>query len=52
VKATHKFNLARVGRQYERVDLEVEAATVDEATKEIKDAWQVYRNQVIEGKVQ
>jgi hypothetical protein len=52
MKVTRKFNPARVGHPYESIDFEVEASTVDETIREIDDAWQVYRKQIIEGKVQ
>ena len=42
--------VARIGHQRESIDFEVEESTVDEAIKEIDQARQVYRKQIIEGR--
>lgn len=47
-----KFNLSRIGRSYESIDIEVECDTIEEAIARIEDAWKMYCKAIIEGRVQ
>jgi len=52
VKVRRHFNLDRIGHRYESIDIEVEADTIEQAVKEIEEAWRYYNKQIVEGKVQ
>lgn len=47
-----KYNLSRIGRSYESIDIEVEADRIDDAIALIEDAWRAYCQAILEGKVQ
>lgn len=52
MKIRRKFNLSRVGHNYESVDIEVESGTIEEAMLTIEDAWRAYCKAIVEGRVQ
>lgn len=52
MKVRRKFNLGRIGHQYESLDIEVEAETIDEAAELIEKAWEHYCRLVVEDKIQ
>jgi len=52
VKVTRKFNLARIGHQYESIDIEVEGNDINEIIEAIEKAWREYCKAIVDGKVQ
>lgn len=52
MKVRRKFNLARVGHQYESIDIEVEGEDIDDIIQEIESAWQYYCKALVKGTVQ
>lgn len=52
MKIRHKFNLARIGHQYESIDIEVEGTDVEGLIKEIDEAWRMYCKAIVEERVQ
>jgi len=52
MKIRRKFNLDRIGKSYEMVDIEVEADTKEECVQQIEEAWRYYCKMIVEGKVQ
>lgn len=52
MKVCRKFNLSRIGKSYETIDIEVEAETIESAIQMIEDAWRSYCKSIVEGKVQ
>lgn len=52
MKIRRKFNLARVGRQYESIDIEVEGTDVEALINEIEETWRAYCKAIVEERVQ
>lgn len=52
MKVTRKFNLARIGHQYESIDIEVEGENIADIIVEIGNAWKAYCRAIAEGVVQ
>jgi hypothetical protein len=52
MKVTRKFNLARVGHQYESIDIEVEGEKIEDIIVEINNAWKAYCKAIVDGVVQ
>ena len=52
MRVTRKFNLARIGHQYESIEIEVEAETIETCVQLIEEAWRYYNKMIVEGKVQ
>jgi hypothetical protein len=46
-----KFNLSQIGKSYESIDIEVEADTIEEAIKQIENAWRLYCKAIVDGTV-
>lgn len=51
-KIRRKYNLGRIGHQYESIEIEVECDSIEEAIQLIEDAWRGYCRAIVEGKVQ
>lgn len=47
-----KFNLSRINRSYESVDIGVYAESIEEAIQKIEEAWRYYCKMIVEEKVQ
>jgi hypothetical protein len=52
MKVTRKFNLARIGHQYESIDIEVEGEDIGKIILEITEAWKAYLKAIVDGVVQ
>lgn len=52
MKVTRKFNLARIGHQYESVDIEIEGENLAEIIVKIDDAFRAYCKAIQNGVVQ
>lgn len=52
MRVMRKFNLGRVGHPYECVDIEVEAETIEDAIRQIDEAWKIYCKAIVDGVVQ
>lgn len=52
MKVTRKFNLARIGHQYESIDIEVESEDIEDAIQRIEEAWRAYCKAIVDGRVQ
>lgn len=52
MKVRRKFNLARIGHQYESIDIEVEGENIEDIIQEIEQAWRDYCKAIVEEKVQ
>ena len=52
MKVTRKFNLARIGHQYETVDIEIEGETLADIILQIDEAWRAYSKAITSGVVQ
>lgn len=52
MRVRRKFNLSRIGKNYESIDIEVEAKTIEEAIQRIEAAWRAYCKAIAEGLVQ
>ena len=52
MKVTRKFNLARIGHQYESIDIEVEGEKIEEIVSQINEAWKAYLKAIVDGVVQ
>jgi len=52
MRVTRKFNLGRVGHQYESLEIEVEAYSIEKAAEIIEESWKTYRTLMKEGKIQ
>lgn len=46
-----KFNLQRIGIQYESVDVEVEGKDVQSLIEKIEQVWKTYSEAIVNGKV-
>ena len=42
MKVTRKFNLGRIGQQYESIEIEVEGELINDIIVKIDDAWKAY----------
>lgn len=52
MKVTRKFNLGRIGHQYESIDIEVEGEDIQKMIEEINEAWKAYCKAIVDGLVQ
>lgn len=52
MKVRRKYNLSRIGKTYESVDIEVEGNDIEEIIERIEKAWRAYCKAVVEGRVQ
>lgn len=52
MKVRRKFNLGRIGHQYESIEIEVEGNKIDQLIQEIEEAWEKYCRAIVDGKVQ
>jgi hypothetical protein len=52
VKVTRKFNLGRIGHQYESIEIEVEGENIADIIVQIDEAWKAYLNAINIGVVQ
>ena len=52
MKVTRKFSLARIGHQYESVDIEIEGERMEEIIVKIDEAWKTYSAAIKNGVVQ
>jgi hypothetical protein len=52
MKVRRHFNLDRIGKKYESIEIEVETETVVEAVDQIETAWRFYCKMIAEGTVQ
>lgn len=49
MRVRRHFNLARIGHQYDSIEIEVETSTIDEAITEIQKAWEAYCQAITKG---
>ena len=47
-----KYNLSRIGKSYESIDIEIEGDDINTIIQQIEEAWRAYCQAIIEGKVQ
>jgi len=52
VKVRRKYNLGRIGHQYESIEVEVEGEDIKDIIKRIEDAWRAYCGAIVDGLVQ
>lgn len=54
MKVRRKFNLVRISVEnpYETLDIELEAESIEEALKQIEEAWRLFCKWKSEGKIQ
>lgn len=52
MKVRRKFQLERIGKRYESIDIEVEVETIEEAIAWIERAWRAYCKAIVEERVQ
>jgi IS1 family transposase len=52
MKVTRKFNLGRIGHQYESVEIEAEGPNIEHIIAEIDRAWKAYSKSIKEGIVE
>jgi hypothetical protein len=52
MKVRRHFNLDRIGRRFDSIEIEVETATIDEAIREINEAWKTYCKAIVDGAVE
>jgi hypothetical protein len=52
MRVVRKFNLARIGHQYETIDIEVEGETIEGCVDMINEAWKFYCKAIVDGAVQ
>ena len=51
MKLRRKFNLRRIGIEYESVDIEVEGEDAEKLIAEIEAIWKKYSEAIVNGKV-
>lgn len=49
MRISRKFNLARIGHQYESVDIEIEGENTAEIIVQIEEAWRTYSQAIVNG---
>lgn len=52
MKVRRKYNLSRIGQNYESIDIEIEGKDIREIIQRIEQAWQAYCKAIIEERVQ
>jgi hypothetical protein len=52
MRVARKFNLSRIGHQYESIEIEVDADTIHDAMLQIERAWIAYCRAIKDGEVQ
>ena len=52
MRVARKFNLSRIGHQYESIEIEVEADAIHDAMLQIERAWVAYCKAIKDGLVQ
>ena len=52
MKVKRKFNLGRIGHQYESVEIEAEGEHVEDIIRHIDEAWKAYCKAIVDGVVQ
>jgi len=52
MRVVRKFNLARIGHQYESIDIEVVGEDIQKIIEEIEAAWRAYAKAIVDGVVQ
>jgi len=52
MRVRRKFNLGRVGHQYESVEIEVEGEKIEDIIHRIDEAWKTYCKAIVDGVVQ
>ena len=52
MKVRRKYNLSRIGHQYESIDVEVEGDDIEDVIQRIEKAWRAYCKAIVEEKVQ
>ena len=52
MKVRRKYNLSRIGHNYESVDIEMEGDSIEEIIQRIEKAWRAYCKAIVEEKVQ
>ena len=52
MKVRRKYNLGRIGHQYESIEIEVEGEDIHDIIQRIEGAWKAYCKAIVEEKVQ
>ena len=52
MKVRRKYNLSRIGHNYESIDIEIEGDYIEGIINRIEEAWRAYCKAIVEERVQ